>query len=310
MKKYLSTTRANYRHSTIKRFKQSIAFLVGLLLVAWLFPRVISLIAYVVLFPVEKVSVWYTESESVLPKYLRSRSALIAEIESLKKNLANQTGTQLSIRRLLEENMQLRAMTPLNSSIERIPARVIAQPTSLAYDLIQIDKGSSSGIEVGSPVYLGLDTVIGAVVHVLPTYSFVELVTSPGFESTSYIVGPNIFADLEGFGGGIARVKVAQGINLREGNLVLLPSLGGGVYGEIVSVENSATQPEQYGYVSPPVSLHSLLYVSVSPGVPKLNSIEVISEEVRKSVQDYFQIENASTTLEELDTSTTTEESV
>lgn len=291
MKKYSSTTKANFRPSTTKRWQRGLLITFFLLIFGWLFPLATSFVSYIVLTPVVAVSSWYQNSEAVLPKYLRSRTALIEEIEELKRIQITDTGTQLSIKRLLEENMQLRSAYGSGTSDNRLVAKVIAQPNRLNYDLLQIDKGSEAGVVVGAPVFLGLDTVIGAVVHVTPYYSFVELVTTAGFEATAYIVGPNIFAPFEGVGGGVARVKVPQGIALREGNIVLLPSVSGGVYGEVVSLENIHTQPEQYGYVTPPVSLQSLLYVSIGTAVPDRQNDLKIDEDIQTAIRSYFKLD-------------------
>ncbi|MEZ4195617.1 MAG: rod shape-determining protein MreC [Candidatus Paceibacterota bacterium] len=284
--------RGNSRHTSRKRLRFGIVFTVVVLLVGFFFPKIISGISFVVLYPVHAVSVWYQTSESSVPKYLRVKSDLVKEIESLKKQIANENGTQLSIRRLLEENMQLRAATNFGTTTNRLTARVMAQPSRLAYDLLQIDKGLVDGITVGSPVFIGFDTVIGVVVHATANYSFVELITTPGFESTSYVVGPNVFATLEGVGGGVARVRVPQGIPLKEGNLVLLPSIDSGVYGEIISVENPPTQPVQYGYVTPPVSLQGILYVSVALDDIAPRTVEEINNEVREVSRNYFKLDN------------------
>jgi cell shape-determining protein MreC len=247
--------RGNYRRTSTKRWRVGFFVTAVVLFIGLIFPQLMAGVSFIVLYPFHTVSVWYKNSESILPKYLRSRVELAAEIDSLQAKIANQTGTQLSVSRLIEENKQLRALTELGTTTDRVSAKVISQPSRLSYDLLQIDKGSNNGIEIGAPVYVGIDTVIGVVVHTSPAYSFVELVTTPGFLSTAYIVGPNIFAPLEGVGGGVARVKVPQGITLTEGNLVLLPSAANGVYGEIVSIENLPTQPEQFGYVVPPITL-------------------------------------------------------
>lgn len=247
-------------------------------------------VSFIVLYPIHTISTWYKNSEEVFPVYLRSRSELASEINDLNAIIANQTGTQLSVRKLLEENRQLRALTELGTTTDRVSAKVISQPSRLSYDLLQIDKGSSNGIEIGAPVYFGIDTVIGVVVHTAPTYAFIQLVTTPGFISTAYIVGPNIFAPLEGIGGGVARVKVPQGITLTEGNLVLLPSAANGVYGEIVSIENLPTQPEQFGYVTPPLPLQGILYVSVDRYVPGERSEAEIDLAIKEAVQSYFRL--------------------
>lgn len=298
MKKYSSTTRASSRHSTVRTWQRGLIVTVAVLFFGWVFPTVLSYISHIVLYPVTAVSSWYQYSDSLLPNYLRSRVELTKEIEDLKRTMANDTGTELSVRRLLEENMQLRTAAQVSTSTNRIAARVLAQPTKLSYDLLQIDQGSDSGVVVGAPVFLGVDTVIGVVVEVAPSYAFVELVTTPGFAATAYIVGPNVFASIEGIGGGVARVKVPQGIPLREGNLVLLPSVSSGVYGEVVRVENIPTQPEQYGYVTPPLPLQSLLYVSVGKQALISKSDSEIEQSVRDSVEAYFRLENIPDSLE------------
>lgn len=307
MKKYSLTTRESSRRTSHKKLRLGVIITVVVLVFGYFFPKIISGVSYVVLYPIHTVSSWYQYSESDLPKYLRAKTDLVKEIESLKKQLSNENGTQLSIKKLLEENMQLRAATNFGTTSDRVTARVIAQPSRLTYDLMQIDKGASDGIKIGAPVFLGFDTVIGVVVHATEHYSFVDLVTTPGFESTAYVVGPNIFATLEGVGGGVARVKVPQGVSLREGNLVLLPSIESGVYGEINSIENPPTQPVQYGYVTPPVSMQSILYVSVSRADIADRSVPEITKEINEVTRSYFKLKTIPTLNLESLTSTTSQ---
>jgi len=152
---------------------------------------------------------------------------------------------------------------------------VTAKPTELPYDLLQVDRGSLAGIEVGSPVYIGSDSVIGLVSAVYPTHSFVTLFTTPGFLATVYLTGANVTATLEGMGGGVARVKVPQGILLRIGDLVHVPSVQPGVYGQITWVESEPTQPEQYGYITPAIPLMSLYQVAI--GKPSHVTVDATS---------------------------------
>jgi len=280
--------RRNYRRTSTKPWRVGFLVTLVVLFIGLIFPQLIAGLSFIALYPFHTISVWYKNSEDVFPKYLRSRSELAGEIDALQAKIANQTGTQLSVRRLLEENMQLRALAELGTMDDRLLAKVIVQPNRLSYDLLQIDKGSNDGVQVGAPVYIGIDTAIGVVVHTSPTYAFVELVTTPGFLSTAYIVGPNIFAPLEGVGGGVARVSVPQGITLTEGNLVLLPSVTNGVYGEIVSIENLPTQPQQFGYVTPPLPLQGILYVSVDRYIPSERNEAEIDLAIKESVQSYF----------------------
>jgi cell shape-determining protein MreC len=259
------------------------------------FPWLISTISSVVLYPFHATTIWIKTSENVFPTYLRSKSELASELESLKQSIANDTGTQLSIKRLIEENIQLRGMANASPNEDRLVARVISRPDSMPYDLLEIDRGSRDGVEIGAPVYTGVDSVVGIIVHAGDTYSFVDLFTSPGFESTAFIFGPNVFSPIEGIGGGIARVRLPQGVLIREGQLVILPGVSNGVYGEIVRVENEPTQPEQFGYIAPPVAMTSLQYVSIGRRPITSKSQSEIDESVRAVLRETLRFSSTST---------------
>jgi len=290
MKKYSSTMKASYRHSSHKPKRRWLIIALITIVIGVLFPWFISKIGAVVLYPFHATSTWIKTSDNVLPAYLRSKSELQADVERLEAELATSATTETSFSRLLQENMQLRSMARVGGEEERLVARVLARPDYLAYDLLQIDKGSLDGILVGAPVYTGVDSVVGLVVHTTPHYAFVDLFTSPGFLSTAYIFGPNVFAPIEGIGGGVARVKLPQGVPIAEGQLVILPGVSNGVYGEIVSIVNEPTQPEQYGYISPPLAMNSLLYVSVGLISVESRTADEIDETVRQMLRNTLKL--------------------
>lgn len=285
--------KANYRHSSRKKNRSWILFAAGAIALALLFPWLISKISAVVLYPFHATTLWIKTSDGIFPTYLRARTDLVAEIEMLRTQIATEAGTQTSIDRLLEENMQLRTMARAGEGEERLVARVLARPDYLAYDLLQIDKGTREGVVLGAPVYTGVDSVVGIVVSVSETYSFVDLFTSPGFLSTAYIFGPDVFAPIEGVGGGVARVKLPQGVALAAGQLVILPGVSNGVYGKIVSVQNEPTQPEQYGYIAPPLAMNNLLYVSVGTQSVENRSAEEIDETIRTMLRDSLRLSSS-----------------
>jgi cell shape-determining protein MreC len=302
MKRYSSTMRESYRRNSSKKSKKWL-YISGLVILTGLsLPWLVTTVSAVVMYPFHATTTWLKTSEGVFPTYWRSRDELANEVEDLRSRLATGSGTQQSINRLVEENMQLRAMLKAGSGDDRMVARVLSRPDRLPYDLLQLDKGTRDGVVVGAPVYSGLDSVIGVVVSATERYSFVDLFTSPGFISTAYIFGPDVFAQLEGMGGGVARVKLPQGVAIRLGQMVILPGISTGIYGEIVSIENEPTQPEQYGYIAPLVSMNSLLYVAVGSNPVTEPTPEMINDSIRNSVRDSFAI--SSTTLGELASST------
>lgn len=294
MKRYLSTTKKDSRLSLPGKkgsFKfVAIAFLV--LTAGYVFPSTINSVSEVILWPAHSFVVWLDESPGSLPQFIRDRRELLQEIEQLQMELGSTVGANQNNRRLMEENASLRALLS-STPEERIMAEVIDRPPNLLYDNLQINKGYTDGMIVGAPVYTGQNAVVGVVVHTSANYSFVELLTSPGFISSAYVLGADVFAELEGVGGGVGRVRLPQGLKIEVGQLVLLPAVDSGIYGEIISIENPPTQPVQYGYVAPLTSLQSVRYVTVSKRVPQERTVPEINESVRELSRDLFTVEES-----------------
>ena len=236
----------------------------------WVAPFFVRSAVNIAWYPFDMMRIWVAESGSSLPQYLRERSTLISELEALKIKIATEQGTESTIKKLQIENMELRNLAGALPEA-RVLARVIGRPNTLPYDVLMLDRGSNQGVQLNAPVFLGADQVIGFVSKVTEKTSLVTLVTTAGFTSSAYVIGPNIYTFAEGMGGGILRVRVPQGILLRTGDLVLLPAIDSGLYGTISYIETSVTQPEQYGFVTTSIPIQSLYYVSIGrePVVPQ-----------------------------------------
>lgn len=299
--------RARLIHNSKKRRRIQIVFFSLLfILIAILLPKITSTITSAFFYPVHVTSVWINESSSLIPTFVRSRVALEEQIESLENKLVIAQNTSLTQQRLLEENNHLRSLLGADGE-DRIAASVIARPNELPYDFLQIDRGSKHGVEVGAPVFVGKDVVIGLVVHVAEEYSFVEMITTSGFKASAFISGPDVAVTMEGMGGGVARVRVPQGVPLMGGNLVYLLSVEPGVFGRISYIENRPTQPEQYGYITPDISMLGLHSVSVGHLSQISRSTSEIDERILKYMSTQLMVYDISmglpTTTEAVSTS-------
>jgi cell shape-determining protein MreC len=259
----------------------------------WFLPTAFSMVSTVIMSPFHATNQWLEESSSLIPTFIRDRQSLQEDIQRLENELQINSRTDVTQQRLLSENNRLREL--LGASKEnRIVAGVIARPDTLPYDFLQIDRGTNDGIEVGAPVFVGTDIVIGLVAHTAARYSFVELFTTPGFEATIFLSGPDVVAKMYGMGGGVARVSLPQGIPIQIGNLVHVPSVEPGVFGKIAYIENEPTQPEQYGYVAPNTSLNSLYQVSVGRVSQISQSVEEIDQRVRQEIESRLVVKGVS----------------
>lgn len=290
MRKFSLITKASSRRSSRnkKLLLIGVVFIVVLGLL-FLLPRAASFVASLVFSPVVAVEEWLRESDDTIPAYIRSRNDLLAIIEEQGQELSQQSGADLTIRRLQLENIELRNLLGASSS-PRIIAGVIGRPTVVPYDVLVLDQGSVDGVIEGAAVFTGRDQVIGYVHRVFAETSLATLVTTPGAESTVYIIGPNIYTTAVGQGGGVLEVGVPQGVPLSLGDLVVVPSFEAGVYGEIVHIESLKTGAEQYAYVITDTPLQSLRWVSIG-----LESITPMSFDEARAVVD--RVRNELTTV-------------
>jgi len=162
---------------------------------------------------------------------------------------------------LREENRRLSLFK--NDAGDDILAGVIGRPTALPYDVLFIDKGRNEGVKENAPVFAGSDAALGFVAAVYEHSSVIALVSTPGYVSTVYVYGPNIYTTAIGQGGGVTRIHVPQGVVLSVGDPVVMPSLARGIYGSITAVDSVPERPEQYGYMTSDIPLGSLRFVAV-----------------------------------------------
>ncbi len=296
MKKHLLRKNSVYNGRLTKHAKRSnsgifFAFAI-LVLLFWVMPRSSSVLVNTLFYPVHLFDKFFKESSHFFPTLLRDRKSLEQEIKKLNNKLAIlETDNKNTKNKLLEENKRLKEILKITDK-KRIVAGVIARPDELPFDFLQLDKGADSGIKVGAPVFVGQSTVIGLVSNVFADYSFVKLVSSPGFQATVFVSGPNVVAEMDGYGGGVSRVKVPQGVELKEGDLVYLPGVDTGVFGAIASVSGDVTQSEKYGFVTFDVPLSSLFWVTVGNNLPTNKSYENINMQVTDNINTILRLDS------------------
>lgn len=307
MKKFSSTTRASsHRNFFAERRGRLVLVVAAFIVVAFIAPPLIGSLSHIVLRPFVVVATWLRESPASLPVYLRERSRLVDEQEALQAQLDTFTATDMTIKRLMEENIALRTFHG-EGEAKRLLTRVVARPPFLPYDRIQIDKGARDGVVVGAPVYAGHDIVVGSVVAVGDQDAFVTLVSSPGFQSTVYVPEARLAATMEGVGGGVARIRFPQGVRITPGAIVVLLAYDSGVYGTVSHVETAPTQPEQFAYVSIPESVQSLRYLTVGERPVSPRAPDAVASSTLALVATYFSFPEVVPLLSPTTTATSTE---
>lgn len=298
-------TSSHHRLSTGRRVWVIIATVLFAALLALVFGQGIGSVVSLVAKPARAARIWLSESTSVVPTYLRDVSSLIEERDTLRRELASHEGDAATVARLTEEVHLLRTLLS-STTTDSILSGVLARPNETPYDTLLIDRGMEHGVKERAVVYASSKIPIGTVSNVYPASALVTLFTTPGVRSTAYIYGPDIYTTTQGMGGGVMRVSVPQGIELSAGDPVILPSVDSGTYGLIEYVESVESSPLQYGFLTTPVSISSLRYVTVNR-----DSLDTVSyEEAKKIVEnardDFLRIDIPTEILVGTSTPTTT----
>jgi rod shape-determining protein MreC len=133
---------------------------------------------------------------------------LVAENERLQEQIDAQRGAEIAARNAIVENQQLLALNELDSlsGLPTVTARFIGEGPSNIDQVIEIDRGGNSGIEIGMAV-VNEAGLIGKVTRVFPTTSLVMLVTDP-----DYAVEVKVLAGVEPVGDATTPSTVPSGL--------------------------------------------------------------------------------------------------
>jgi rod shape-determining protein MreC len=196
------------------------------------------------------------------------------ENEELRRQLAS---VELELKRAREataENERLKGLLKLKdkTGYESVPATVIARDSSVWFNSITIDRGSSSGITLNMPVVTG-SGIVGRVVALSPWTAQVMLITDEK-AAAGAVVGQlgesGALGSIRGMGEtGLVEMKYVSGLQHVEFGDYVLTTGQDGIYppglnvGQVVQVKNgTATQPHEI-FIRPGARLDQIEDVSV-----------------------------------------------
>ncbi len=197
-----------------------------------------------------------------------------AENEGLKQRVAEMETALRDARAERDENQRLKSLLDLKNESDYgvVAARVIARDPSIWFDMVTINSGGSSGIELNMPVATR-DGIVGRVVATSPMTAQIMLITDER-AAAGAVVGQlgnsNALGSVKGFGqNGLLEMRYVSGLEqVTRGDYVVTTGQDG-IYppglnvGEVVEVvSGSATTPHVIR-VKPSARLDSLEEVAV-----------------------------------------------
>jgi cell shape-determining protein MreC len=258
--------------------------------------------------PVLKGTFSIIQSTTFTTSLFGSKADLVRERDALSERnrvLESEKETE-AIARLYGEDVQkviARAMD------ERIVSSVFSRPNFTPYDSLLLDKGKKDGVKEGSLVYGTGNRVIGYIAHAYDTISHTVLFSTAGVQSVVYMPSTRTLVRAVGFGGGVIRLSIPQGIHVKEGDEVSYPTLSPSPIGKITRIVKTDTNPDIFGYVTISDSPFNLFVVSIGTGdyqSPSKNELEKNMQFATTTAQTFFKIPEGYTVSISTTTATTT----
>lgn len=179
------------------------------------------------------------------------------ENERLKQELATAQLDLRNARQAADENERLRGLLNLKekTGYDQVPARVIARDSSVWFNTVTIDHGSSSGIELNMPVVTG-GGIVGRVIALSPWTAQVMLVTDEKAAAGAIVGqlgGSGALGSVRGLGkNNLIEMRYVSGLETVTVGDFILTTGQDGIYpsglsiGEVVQVKpGTATQSHE-----------------------------------------------------------------
>ncbi len=195
--------------------------------------------------------------------FFARNSTLAAENQRLAQELTSVRERAAAYDALRQENETLRSMVHFTESAPGVTAPVMSSYHASPYGTFAVAASINDAIAPGDLVLSETGYVVGRISDVGQSRTLVKTAFQAG--ATIDIVVGNAAVSAVGEGGGNARVSVPRGIDIKVGDTVTSPVLGGHPVGMVGKVEEVPTTAEQRVYIVLPVNLATMRFVYIIP---------------------------------------------
>lgn len=224
--------------------------------------------------PAQSISSGATGAGSNLFSQIVNFRKSAIENEQLKQDLSQARLELQNAHHTWEENQRLKGLLNLKeqTGYDQIAARVIARDSSVWFNTITIDRGSSSGVALNMPVVTG-GGIVGRVIALSPWTAQVMMVTDEKAAAGAIVGqlgGSGALGSVRGLGdSGLIEMRYVSGLETVQDGDYILTTGQDGIYppglsiGEVVQVKRgTATQAHQI-LIRPSAKLDQLEEVAV-----------------------------------------------
>lgn len=201
---------------------------------------------------------------------IHSKKSLILENRRLLEKLSKNDSDVLMTKILQKENQDLKILLGRDEIKNNlILGAVLVKPSISPFDVIIIDVGMDKGVKKGDKVLHEGSVAIGEVEEAYEQSSKVKMYSSPGEKFLALVGENNIQVEAEGLGGGNFSAKLPRGIEVKEGDEAVVPSISTLVFGFVHKIELSPTDSFQNIIFKIKTNLSELKWVLVERRVKR-----------------------------------------
>lgn len=214
--------------------------------------------------PVWAVKNYFIKVNKTNLEYFKSKQTLMNEKQAMQAQIF-EAGTLSALNTILQtENDTLKDLLGRKDTKQKtVLAEILVKPPQNFYDILTIDIGANHNVKVGNKVMADANVYIGEVSEVLPTSAKVILYSSPG-EKRQVVIGSNsVSAEAVGRGGGNFSIFLPREIEVRENDVIVIPSITPNVFGIVEKVSSQDKDSFQTILFKSPVNISELSFVEV-----------------------------------------------
>ena len=194
--------------------------------------------------------------------FLQSKQALVSENLNLRKKLDDLTIIDLERETFQQENEALKKIYNSGGSDGDI-ARLLTSPAQSLFDIVTAEVGPQSSVRPGDLVYGYGSVILGSVVDRKGNFIHIKYFSSSGVETPAQIGTDATSVVLVGQGSGNFLFVAPRDFVVSVGDTVIFPNMKTSILGRVEAVESLRADSLKNVYISYPINIFELSFVSV-----------------------------------------------
>jgi hypothetical protein len=199
--------------------------------------------------------------------------AIVRPLWGIEKNMRQEAyipplAENMLLLQLQEENKNLKEILARKGDKALTLAYILKKPPFSAYDIFILDIGKEDGVQIGNPVYVFGEILVGEIAEVVSAHtSKVRLYSSYGEKFDVFIGTKSLAAHALGRGGGSFEAELLRDSAVKEGDIVTAPSVVHGTFGVVSKIVADPARPFATILFAQPFNLYEQKWVEVETGV-------------------------------------------